>query len=429
MKLDDWLASLAIDAAPEMDECVEMLGHHIDWLHRLESTPQDPEWHGEGNVHIHTNMVLDELYIVLREEAPHIQGWRRQALILGALLHDIGKPVRTRAVEIQGIVRIASPQHESVGRSYLAFKLSALNLPFYVVWTVLNLVGEHHMPKLLAVKNKSEYDYWCLARQADTELLYWLEVADMTGRFCPDLKQQLLNLEEFKLFAEEYRVWGQTLNVRSNLKPYLDKLGSAVQDYVYAHALYQLENGKITQPEEALATTYQHREEHSHLVVMCAPSGSGKSSWIAQHYPDYALVSLDELREKFNGARSSQKNKGQILQASKEQLKAALRQKQGVVWDATNIRSDYRAIISGLGLDYHALVTMVVFLLPEKLIYQNNRNRQYSVPDIVLDKQLDGYQLPLLSEAHQYQIIGEKGETLYRSGYYQEANDGFCEVS
>jgi CRISPR/Cas system-associated protein Cas10 (large subunit of type III CRISPR-Cas system) len=77
-------------------------------------------------------MVLDELYILLREQVPHIQGRRRQALILGVLLHDIGKPVRTKSVEIQGIERIASPQHESVGRSYLAFKLSALNLPFKV---------------------------------------------------------------------------------------------------------------------------------------------------------------------------------------------------------------------------------------------------------------------------------------------------------
>jgi len=426
MKLDNWLASLAIDASPRMDECVEMLGQHIGWLLRFKDTLQDSEWHGEGNVHIHTNMVLAELYILFKEQASHIQGWRRQALILGTLLHDIGKPVRTRSLEIQGIERIASPQHESVGRSYLAFKLTELNLSFKVVWVVLNLVGEHHMPKLLAVKNKPAHDYWCLARQADTELLYWLEVADMRGRICPDLNKQLLNLEEFKLFAEEYAVWGQKLDVRSILTPQLDKLDARAQNYVYAHALYQLENGKISQPEEALATTYQHREQHPHLVVMCAPSGSGKSSWIAQHYPDYVLVSLDELRKKFNGDRSSQKNKGQILQASKEQLKVALRQKQGVVWDATNIRSDYRAIITGLGRDYHALITLVVFLLPEKLIYKNNRKRQYSVPDNVLDKQLNGYQLPLLSEAHQYQIVDEKGETLYRSGYYQESKDGFC---
>ena len=425
MKLDDWLTSLAIDATPDMDQCVEMLGQQIDWLYRLKDTPQDPEWHGEGNVHIHTHCVLSELYILLKRDAQPIQGERRQALILAVLLHDIGKPVRTRTADIQGVERITSPQHESVGRSYLAFKLSGLNLSFQVIWMVLNLVGEHHMPKLLAIKNKPISDYWRLARQVDTELLYWLEVADMTGRICPDPKQQLQNLEEFKLFAEEYGLWGNTLDVRSTLKPHLDTLDSTTRDYVYAHALYQLESGKISQPDEALATTYQHRKHHSHLVVMCGPSGSGKSSWMANHYPDYAVVSLDELREKFNGDRASQKNKGQILQASKELLKTALRQKQGVVWDATNLRSDYRAIITRLGHDYHALITIVVFLLPEPFIYQNNRNRQYSVPENVLNKQLEGYQLPLLNEAHQYQVIEEKGKILYNSGFYLDANDGF----
>ena len=426
MKITAWLESLAVDATPDMDECVEVLGPYIDYLNRFKDTPQDPEWHGEGDVHIHTGMVLDELYLLLGSEASHIQGWQRQALILGVILHDIAKPIRTREIDIQGTIRIGAPQHEDIGRSYLAFKLQDFGLPFKVIWTVLNLVGEHHMPKLLAVRNKPSKDYFRMARQVNTELVYWLEVADMRGRTCPDMSQQLLYLEEFKLFAEEYGVWDQSFDVRSKLAPELDQLLPSIQDYVYAHALYQLENGKITQPEEALGTTYQHREDHPHVVVMCAPSGSGKSTWINQNYPDYELVSLDELREEFNGDRSIQKNKGQIIQAAKELLRVSLRKKQGVVWDATNLRSDFRALIADLARDYHALVTLVVILQPENAIYKNNRARKYSVPESVLDKQLDDYQLPTLDEAHQYWVVGEKGKTLFRSGYYQEADDGFC---
>ncbi|PWQ96754.1 AAA family ATPase [Leucothrix arctica] len=426
MKITTWLEHLAVDAMPTIDECVEQLGPHIDYLNRFKDTPQDHKWHAEGDVHIHTGMVLDELYLLLSNQASHIQGWQRQALILGVILHDIAKPIRTREVDIQGKIRIAAPQHEDIGRSYLAFKLHHLELSFEVVWTVLNLVGEHHMPKRLAIKNMSVSDYWRLARQVNTELVYWLEVADMRGRTCPDLAQQLLYLEEFKLFAEDYGVWGKPLDVRSKLAPELNQLSPHIQDYVYAHALYQLENGKITQPEEALGTTYQHREDHPHVVVMCAPSGSGKSTWINQNYPDYELVSLDVLREEFNGDRSIQKNIGQILQAAKELLRVSLRKKQGVVWDATNLRSDFRALIIDLARDYHALVTLVVMLQPEKTIYKNNLARQYSVPDSVLDKQFDDYQLPALNEAHQYWVVGEKGKTLFRNGYYRESGDGFC---
>jgi predicted kinase len=170
--------------------------------------------------------------------------------------------------------------------------------------------------------------------------------------------------------------------------------------------------------EAALATSYRHREQYAHLGILCGPSGAGKSTFITQHYADYALVSLDELRQQFNGQRASQKNKGQIIQQAKAELKAALRQKQGVVWDATNVRRDFRAVISSLGRDYHALVTLVVFLLPEEILVKQNRERQYSVADSVLYKQLDSYQFPLPNEVHQYQVVGEQGELVYRTGYY-----------
>ncbi len=264
--------------------------------------------------------------------------------------------------------------------------------------------------------------YWQLARQVNLELLYFLEVADMRGRSCTDPQQQLLYLDEFKLFAEEYGVWKSdyTAAIKTALTPQIAGLKSSVQAYIYAQAVYQLEQGKITMAEEAIATSYSHREQYAHLVILCGPSGAGKSTFIAEHYADYALVSLDELRQQFNGQRASQKNKGQIIQQAKAELKAALRQKQGVVWDATNVRRDFRAVLSGLGRDYHALVTLVVFLLPEEILMKQNRARQQSVADSVLYKQLERYQFPLPNEVHQYQVVGEKNQLIYRTGYYAD---------
>ena len=109
-----WLASLAQTATPTMQEALQYLGSELAWLHELAATPQDPEWHAEGNVLIHNDMLLSELYQLLQTQATHIQGDRRQALILGAMLHDIAKPKQTRVAEVQGIERIISPQHEAM---------------------------------------------------------------------------------------------------------------------------------------------------------------------------------------------------------------------------------------------------------------------------------------------------------------------------
>lgn len=418
MKVSAWLASLAGTATPDIEECISVLGDQIGWLHKLKNTEQDAQWHAEGNVHVHTNMVLTELYTLLADSANHIVGEERQALVLSALFHDIGKPVRTRRYEIDGQIRIGAPKHAYYGASYLAFKLTELDLDFATIWTILGLVAEHHTPKLLVTKNKSRSHYLKHARQVNTELVYWLEVADIRGRECPDPEHQLQCLEEFRMFAEEYRVWGTESDVRSVLSPLLCDLNDPVQDYVYAHAIKQLESGKITMAEEAIATTYEHRENHPHVIVLCGPSGSGKSTWIQKNYSDYAVVSLDDLRDKFNGDRSSQKNRGQIIQHAKEQLRIALRSKGKVIWDATNLRQDFRSIICTLSTDYHALVTLAVFLMPESQIERKNRERKNSVPDDVLKNQIARYQFPLLDEAHQYMVLDGNGEVVYRSGYF-----------
>lgn len=409
-----WLMALQQDATPDMAECVAQLGQAIDWLPLLQQTPQDAEWHGEGNVHIHTDWVLKALYQLLETDAQHIQGWRRQALILGALLHDIGKPQQTRTMMIQEKERIASPQHESIGRSYLAFRLMALPLSFQVIWTVLGLVGEHHMPKLLVLKNKSEAEYLSLSRRADMELLYWLEVADMRGRVCPDLDMQLMYLAEFKLFAQEYQSWQQPY-CAAEIIPMLSQEPTQAQHYIYAYALYQRTQGDIVMAEEALAKTYRHKMQHAQLWVMCGPSGIGKSCWIQRHCTDAVLISLDEIRAELDGCRRSQKNNGRVLQLAKQRLKACLSAGKCVVWDATNLRRDFRQQVCDLGRDYHALVTLVVFLAPCQTIIKGNANREYAVPDDVLQQQLARYQFPLLDEAHRYRVIGPDGATLWQA--------------
>ncbi|WP_144392574.1 AAA family ATPase [Pleionea sediminis] len=409
-----WLDSLQFDATPDMDECVSVLGQHLDWLKELKQTKQDPEWHGEGDVHIHTAMVLQELYQLLESDAAHIQGWQRQALILGTLLHDIGKPRRTKDVEIRGVMRVASPQHEAIGRSYLTFKLMELELPFNVIWTVLGLVGEHHMPKRLVVKNESKGQYLALSRRANLELLYWLEVADMRGRICPDLDKQLQILEEFRLFADDYNVWQKSF-FPTALDSLIAEEPEQAKRYLIARAISELEKDAITMQEEAIAKTYEHKVNHSHLVVLCGPSGIGKSSFVKRHYSDYSLVSLDDIREEINGDRSSQKNRGQVVHRAKDALKECLRSKKNVVWDATNLRSDFRKIVCDLGFDYHALVSLVVFIAPEKEIFKGNKNRRYAVPDDVLDKQLESYQFPLVNEAHDYIIANHRSDILWRS--------------
>jgi tRNA nucleotidyltransferase (CCA-adding enzyme) len=79
---------------------------HFPELAELVGCPQDPRWHPEGDVWVHTGHCLDAY-------ASERTGDDREDLVVGlaVLCHDLGKPATTR--EEEG--RITSKGHESLG--------------------------------------------------------------------------------------------------------------------------------------------------------------------------------------------------------------------------------------------------------------------------------------------------------------------------
>lgn len=282
----------------------------------------------------------------------------------------------------------------------------------------MGLVGFHQVPKLLVVRNKSYSDYFHLSLNADLELLYWLELADMKGRVCDDLEKQVDLLEQFRMFAEDYQLWC----VVNPTQPILNKIQvkSSVTEQVFidAYTVHQLAHGQISVAEEAIAKNYEPCQNYSHLYLMCGISGSGKSTWIEKNLPEFEVISLDEIRAVLNGKRDCQKNRGQVLQLAKARLKNALANKRNVVWDATNIRRDFRKIICDLGFNYGALITIVAFQVRESSLRLNNRNRKHAVGEDVVTKQINKLEWPNFTEAHRLIVIGEKGRKYLKQGSF-----------
>lgn len=417
-KLESWLETLTLEHTPNFKECVSFLGEYFPLLNAFAETEQDKIWHAEGDVAIHTDMVLNQLYDLLRSDANHIVGAKRQILILSALLHDIAKPLTTRRKEIAGTERVVASKHEEVGASYLATKLIELPLEHKSIMTIMGLVGFHQVPKLLVVGNKSYCDYFHLSLNADLELLYWLELADMKGRICQDLEKQVDLLEQFRMFAEDYELWSVEDPTKSILNSIQVKPSHSEQAYINGYAVRQLANDQISMAEEALAKNYQGSKTYSHLYVMCGISGSGKSTWIAKNLEGFEIISLDEIREELNGKRDCQKSRGQMLQLAKSRLKIALASKRNVVWDATNIRKDFRKIICDLGLNYGALITIVAFQIKEGSLRANNNSREHAIDDDIISNQINKLEWPSFTEGHRMLTIGDKGVVLSKQGTF-----------
>jgi tRNA nucleotidyltransferase (CCA-adding enzyme) len=114
---------------------------HFPELSALRGTPQDPEWHPEGDAFTHTAHCCDALV--------NLPAWRdadaaqRRALLLAVLAHDFGKPATTHQAEKHGRLRWISPGHESAGGPLTETFLNRIGAPRDLVDTVRPLVVLH----------------------------------------------------------------------------------------------------------------------------------------------------------------------------------------------------------------------------------------------------------------------------------------------
>lgn len=390
-----WLDSLKETATPDMDECLLMLGDIFPLLKQYKDTIQDPIWHAEGNVHIHTDMVLKELYKILNTidlEFP-IDNDERQILILAALLHDIAKPICTKVVD----GRVKASGHEAKGKDYLAFKLLELDLPKESYLEILNLVGYHQRPKLAVIKNLPRHEYFKLFNLFNPFLMYWLEVADMKGRTCEDLDEQLMYLDEYLRLSNIY--------IREAV---IDEIATEECSYYEKHVgKYLQNNNEIYSLAEASSKLYEYEDisNHAHAIIMCGISGTGKSTYIKANFPDYKVISMDDIRAELCGNRRDQSKNSEVAQLAKERFKQALRAKEKVVWDATNTRKEFREQLIQTAHNYHALTELHVLLAKESTIRKQNRDREFDVPDEIVTKQMNQFQFPDANETHVVEYV------------------------
>ena len=149
-------------------------------LEALIDCKQEPEWHPEGDVWVHTLMVIDQA----RARIDDLDHPQQVALMLGAVCHDLGKPATTAFVD----GRIRSRGHEEAGlpptRAFLD-RLDIHTLAGYDVrQQVFNLVAQHLKPGMWhrGADPVGDGAFRRLARKVDLELLARLSVSDCLGR-------------------------------------------------------------------------------------------------------------------------------------------------------------------------------------------------------------------------------------------------------
>jgi putative nucleotidyltransferase with HDIG domain len=354
---------------------------HIPLITALKGVEQSPIYHGEGDVFVHTKMVLDELLAM--------ENWRQLApsdralVFVACLFHDIGKEPCTFVAE-DG--RIKSPKHAVVGEKMFRAAAMRGELEFEMTFEqrehIAQLIRYHGLPLWIMEKQEPERAIIKASFGCRLDLVAVVAEADLRGRICPDKAHFLERVELFLAYAREQECEDQPREFHSE--------HSRIQYF---------RNWDLSAGYQAYDDT------KGEVVLLMGLPGCGKDTYIQKHYPDLPVISLDAIRKELKLPHG--KNQGRVIQESREQAKKLLRAGQPFVWNATNLFRDRRSPLIDLFTDY-GWRTKVVYLEHEfNDLLRRNRNRpeMEQIPEKYLRKAIDRIEMPSLSEAHVLEFV------------------------
>lgn len=349
--------------------------HAIPELVLLASTPQDPYYHAEGDVWIHTRMVLE----ALMRGGEYIDGSEEERFILfyAALLHDIAKPATTVIDPDTG--RIGQPGHSRRGAIDARILCWHAGVPFALREHICRIITVHQLPFFALGGNNNgqpaEFLIRKLSHELDLRLLSAMAQADMEGRSYEKKDDCLVDIALFREMARDEGCYGTP-------KAFAD-----------AHTRLAYMRGAGIAPGFV-----HHQNAGSRVTVMSGLPASGKNHWVAANRARLPVVSIDDAREEL-GLRHGA-NEGAVAHRAVDFAKELLREKAPFVWNTTHLSAQMRKKTLDLLYAYDAEVELVYLEQPPQVIFKRNNQRDTSLPNKAIERMLFKWEVPLPTEAH-----------------------------
>ena len=240
---------------------------------------------------------------------------------------------------------------------------------------VAGLIRYHQAPYFLIDRPDARRLAIEISQTTRCDHLAVLAEADVRGRLCAD-KQRLL--DNVALFAEHCREEGCLTGPRP---------------FASEHARFLF----FQQPERH-PDAPAYADFRAEVVLLSGLPGAGKDHHARTHFADWEVISLDEVRAELDVDPADAQ--GEVIDRARTLARERLRAGRSFVWNATNLSRQLRGGLVRLFAGYGARVRVVYLEVPEETLRSQNRNRAAVVPEQVLARLLDRWEVPDQTEAH-----------------------------
>ena len=351
----------------------ESIRNEFDFVRDMEGVPQDPVHHAEGDVAIHTRMVLDKLQKLEGYQALGLQ--EQETLWAAAMLHDVEKRSTTVREEDGSITAKGHAKRGAMTARLLLY--TQYPAPFAIREQVVNLVRYHGLPLWAIEKPDPAKAVIEASMVVDTKRLSLLARADALGRVCSDQQDLLYRIDLFDALCQENDCWGKAREFASpNAKFQYFRKEDAYPDYL---------------PFDVFGST---------VVMLSGLPGAGKDTYVFHHYREWPVINLDAMRREHKISPTDKSGNGRVIQMAKELARVYLRKKQNFVWNATNITKAMREQLVELFVTYKAYVKIVYVEVPYYVLHQQNSSRDAVLPAIAVDRLVGKLEVPSPWEGH-----------------------------
>jgi predicted kinase len=342
----------------------------------LAACEQNPEYHGEGDVAVHTEMAVQAL---CNDEAwQELESDARAEVFCTVLLHDVAKPQCTKIEE----GRIRQPGHAHRGEKVARELLWRAGVAPDVRERVAQAIRYHLHPFYLLEKADPVRNLLTIAEVVAPRRLAMISRADALGRICDDQGETLAGIGLFEDQARE--------------------LGCLDGPYPFASGRSRFEYF-LTEGRDPAYLAYDD-PTRAWVTLTSGLPGSGKSTWAKSQ--DITVLSLDAVREEFGGPGIAGWKEG--VRAARGMAKKLLAAGEPFIWDSTNLTRLGRQGLTSLFNDYHARIRIVVFEAEASVVERRNRARNdvEKVPEVRMKDLISGWETPAATEAQEMVTLG-----------------------